>query len=116
MRTHNRWLAFPWFSVWFRYIAWWTALASGRVRCWLVSGWGRWLLLFTAVILGAWLRAGLIRSPLPLSEMLTAGFALKVLGAAVLLAIFFNAYRARSRMVILPFSSFTDKTGFKVML
>ena len=116
MRTHNRWLAFPWFSVWFRYIAWWMALASGRVRCWLVSGWGRWLLLFTAVILGAWLRAGLIRSPLPLSEMLTAGFALKVLGAAVLLAIFFNAYRARSRMVILPFSSFTGDEKLKAQV
>ena len=99
-----------WYAVWFRDLAWQVSGGLGALWRGLTSGWGlAVILLLGATFLMFW-RYQLIGYPHELKEFLTTPIGFKVAAVAALLAMFYWAYQARSRIVILPF---TDYTGVK---
>jgi hypothetical protein len=101
------------FDVRFRYVAWWTARAAGVVRRWLLTGWRSVVLLLAGVALAMFEISRLAGKPYRWQELLTATFAVRVVALSGLISIVFWAYRARKRMVILPFMSYASDDSVK---
>lgn len=101
------------FDVRFRYVAWWTARAAGVTRRWLLTGWRSAVLLLAGVALAM---LGISRLKLhrwQWQELLTATFAVRAVTVSVLISTLLWAYRARKRMVILPFMSYASDDRVK---
>ncbi|WP_295431680.1 tetratricopeptide repeat protein [uncultured Thiodictyon sp.] len=104
---HRHWPS-PWRWVWFRYLAWWVGRRGGSAWRWLTTGWRVLIAPLAAVIGAIWLRDHVLDIRRSASDILSISFVLKVAAVTALLTLGWWLYRARRRMVILPFA---DHTG-----
>lgn len=96
------WLVSAWFSVWFRYAAWWIA-----------DYWRAALVIAVAVSLVIW-RPSLSNDQWAhVKTFFTAGVFLEVAAGIVFLLLFYEVYRAHRRLVILAFVNYTGDDNLK---
>ncbi len=91
-----------WFNVWFRYAAWW-----------VVKYWRSGLVIVIAATLIIWRQSLGTRLLAVLQALFVLGVLLKVAAAILILLLLYGAYRARGRLVILPFANYTGDDTLK---
>lgn len=108
------WFLFSgWYSVRFRYLAWWAARTSGAIWRWLTTGWRAMLMLLIFVIVITWLRSLAIGFPYRFADFLTLSLGLKVIAVTLLLMLFYWVYQTRKRIVIMAFADYTNDKALK---
>ena len=101
------------FSVRFRYVALWVSRAVGAITRWLLTGWRSTFLLLVTVALATWAVYRLSDKSYRPSQLLNTSSIIKVIVLAMLIRVVLWAYKASSRLVILPFSNYASDEKLK---
>ncbi|MBZ5679641.1 MAG: tetratricopeptide repeat protein [Acidobacteriia bacterium] len=108
------WAYSGWYSVHFRYVAWWIARTLGTLRRWALTGWRAALILCSGVMVLRWVHWWRTsKPPHPFLELLDAGSVVRTLAWSGLLVVVWWAYQARKRIVILSFANCTGDDTLK---
>lgn len=103
-------LFFKWYSIWFRYLAYFGAWVYSLLRRMWSIWWIKFLCLLIAVHLVQWGRYALVynnKGRFNLIDFLRSAFIVKTLGILALFLIFYGIYKARKQVSVSDFKNYT---------